>query len=82
MTAIFQTTIEEKIEMARQAERAARQYDRRISLIERAGYEDGESQCLILNSRGIKCFCLGQLLCGSYVFAVARKMEMLKPGFH
>jgi len=78
--AIFQTTIEEKIEMARQAERAARQYDRRISLIERAGYEDGESQCLILNSRGINAFARGNY-CGSYVFAVAQENGDAQTGF-
>lgn len=77
---IFQTTIEEKIEMARQAEKAARAHDQRISVIERAGYEDGESHCLILNSRGINAYARGNY-CGNFVFAVAQEDGDAQTGF-
>ena len=77
---ISQTTMEEKIELARQAERATRQYDRRISVIERAGYEDSEFHSLILNSRGIKAYAQGNF-CGTYVFAVAEEEGDAQTGF-
>lgn len=77
---IAQTSIEEKIELARQAERATRQYDKRITVIERAGYEDSEYHSLILNTRGISAYAQGNY-CGAYVFAVAEENEDAQTGF-
>ncbi|HQE24008.1 MAG TPA: TldD/PmbA family protein [Syntrophomonadaceae bacterium] len=77
---IAHTSIEEKIELARQAERASRQHDSRITVIERAGYEDSEFHSLILNTRGICAYAQGNY-CGTYVFAVAEEDEDAQTGF-
>ncbi|NLU47005.1 MAG: TldD/PmbA family protein [Syntrophomonadaceae bacterium] len=77
---ISQTSIEEKIELARQAEKASRQYDPRITVIERAGYEDSEFHSLILNTRGIRAYAKGNY-CGTYVFAVAEEDADAQTGF-
>ncbi len=45
--------LEQKIELARATERAARAYDPRIKLVERAGYEDVESLTIIMNTNGL-----------------------------
>lgn len=78
--AIVSTSLEEKIELARQVERAARQSDHRISVIERAGYEDNEFHALVLNSRGIKAYGNGNY-CGAYIFVVAEEDEDAQTGF-
>lgn len=77
---IANTSIEEKIELARQAERATRQHDPRIAVIERAGYEDSEFHSLILNTRGVHAYARGNY-CGTYVFAVAEEDEDAQTGF-
>lgn len=78
--AIVSTSLEEKIELARQVERTARQSDNRISVIERAGYEDNEFHALVLNSRGIKAYGNGNY-CGAYIFVVAEEAGDAQTGF-
>jgi len=51
--------LDSKIEMARATERAARAYDPRIKLVERAGYEDTEYLSLIMNSKGLQAIARG-----------------------
>lgn len=46
-------TVEEKTETARRMERAARDYDPRIDVIESATYRDGTAQIAIANNRGV-----------------------------
>lgn len=50
---IESTPVGSKIELACRAETAARETDGRISIIERAGYEDVENTTLIMNSNGL-----------------------------
>ena len=45
--------LEEKIEMAQAAEEAARRSDKRVKLIEKSGYEEGECTSLLMNSHGL-----------------------------
>lgn len=78
--AIAGTSLEEKTEIARQVERAARQYDPRIRVVERAGYDDSEFHSLILNSQGICAYAKGNY-CGTYIFVVAQEDGDAQTGF-
>ncbi|MGR6836419.1 TldD/PmbA family protein [Syntrophomonas erecta] len=72
--------LEDKIELARQVERSARAVDKRITIVERAGYEDGEYTTLVLNTRGVNA--LGSSnFCGSYIFVVAEDKNEAQTGF-
>ncbi|MGI5879225.1 MAG: TldD/PmbA family protein [Syntrophomonadaceae bacterium] len=77
---ISRISVEDKIELARHMERNARAYDPRVTVIERAGYEDGEVSQLIMNTRGINAFARGNY-CGSYVFVVAEQEGDAQTGF-
>ena len=45
--------VEGKIDMAFAMERVAKKHDKRIKIIENAIYQDGESEVLIINSKGV-----------------------------
>jgi len=77
---ISHVSVEEKIELARHMERTARAYDSRVTVIERAGYEDGEVSQLIMNTRGINAFARGNY-CGGYLFLVAEQDGDAQNGF-
>ena len=77
---ILRVSTEEKIELARHMESTARAYDPRVTVIERAGYEDGEVSQLIMNTRGINAFARGNY-CGGYVFLVAEQEGDAQNGF-
>jgi PmbA protein len=47
-------TIEEKIELARQAERAALDHDPRVKLVEDTIYADGDATISLVSSRGVR----------------------------
>lgn len=51
--AIPGTAIETKVELARRMERAAREYDPRIKIIESATYQDGEVEVGLVNTEGL-----------------------------
>ncbi|MDD3365116.1 MAG: TldD/PmbA family protein [Syntrophomonas sp.] len=73
-------TLEDKIEMAREVERAARAFDNRIELVERAGYEDTVFSSLVMNSRGLYAFGQGSY-CGLHISLVAQEDGDAQNGF-
>lgn len=78
--AIPATSLEAKIEMAREVEKAARSSDHRINIIERAGYEDSEFTNVIMNTNGVYTSGRGNF-CGIYVFLVAEEEGDAQNGF-
>lgn len=78
--AIRRATVEEKIEMARTLERAAREYDRRVRAIETATYHDGEVEVSLVNSLGIEASYRGAY-CGLYISLVAEENGEAQTGF-
>lgn len=77
---ISAVSLEAKIELAREVERVARSSDARISIIERAGYEDSEFTNVIMNTNGIYASGRGNF-CGIYVFLVAEEDGDAQNGF-
>ncbi len=77
---ITAASLENKIELARETERAARAYDPRIALIEKAGYEDGEYRILIMNSKGLLASAKGNHS-AIYVSLVAQEESDSQTGF-
>ncbi|NLB88439.1 MAG: TldD/PmbA family protein, partial [Syntrophomonadaceae bacterium] len=75
-----QTSIEEKIDMARQVEQIAKNYDSRISVVERSGYEDTEFSSLIMNTNGLYAYAKGNFG-GTYIFLVAEENGDAQNGF-
>lgn len=73
-------SIEEKVELARQAESYALAFDRRIRIIERAGYEDSIYEVAVVNSRGVNTYAKGSY-CGLYVFLTAEEDGDMQTGF-
>ncbi|MEN6351361.1 MAG: TldD/PmbA family protein [Syntrophomonas sp.] len=74
------TSLEEKTEMAREVEKAARSNDHRVSIIERAGYEDGEFTTFVMNTRGL--YAAGRAnYSGLYIFLVAEEGNDAQNGF-
>lgn len=74
------TSIEEKIDMARQVEQIAKNHDPRISVIERSGYEDTEFSSLIMNTNGLYAYAKGNFG-GTYIFLVAEENGDAQNGF-
>ncbi|MGI5911730.1 MAG: TldD/PmbA family protein [Syntrophomonadaceae bacterium] len=74
------TSLEAKIEMAREVERIALSTDSRISIIERAGYEDSEFTSVIMNTNGVYTSGKGNF-CGIYIFLVAQEDGDAQNGF-
>jgi len=77
---IASTAVEEKIEMAREVEKAARAYDKRVQVVERAGYEDSEVTVLVMNSRGLFAHGRGTY-CGVHTSLVAQEDGDAQNGF-
>jgi PmbA protein len=77
---IAAVSLEDKIEMAMEVERVARAYDRRIVLVERAGYEDSEFANLVMNSRGLYAFGQGSY-CGLNISLAASEDNDTQNGF-
>jgi len=77
---IAAVALEDKIEMAREVERAARAFDSRIKLVERAGYEDSEFSNLIMNSQGLYAFGQGSY-CGLNISLAACEEDETQNGF-
>lgn len=74
------TPVEAKIELARQAEKAAREADNRITIIERAGYEDAEYISLIMNTNGMYASGQGNFS-GVYIYLAAEEKGDAQTGF-
>lgn len=77
---INRVSLEEKIAVAREAESAARSLDPRVSIVERAGYEDTEYTAVVMNTHGV-CGSARANLCGSYIFLVAEENGDAQNGF-
>lgn len=78
--AIPAAAVEEKIELARALEKAAREYDRRVRAVETAAYQDGEVEVGLVNSLGIKASYRGAY-CGLYISLVAEEDGEAQTGF-
>ncbi len=77
---IAAAALEDKIEMAREVERAARAFDRRVALVESAGYEDSEFSNLVMNTQGLYAFGQGSY-CGLNVSLAACEDNETQNGF-
>lgn len=77
---IHTVPLQEKIEMARETERAALAYDSRIKLVERAGYEDAEYISLLMNSKGLEAMARGSSA-AIYISLAAQEEEDSQTGF-
>lgn len=77
---IVSCSLEKKIAMACEVEKIARAYDKRITVVERAGYEDNQFHSLIMNSRGLYAYGKGSF-CGLYIFLIAEEDEDAQNGF-
>lgn len=78
--AIASTSMNEKIEMARETERMARAYDPRIKLVERAGYEDTEYLSMVMNTKGLHAMARGNSA-ALYISLVAQEENDSQNGF-
>jgi len=79
-SSIATVDLEEKIELAREVEKAARDYDSRIVLVDRAGYEDSQFSMLVMNTRGLYAFGRGSN-CGLFISLAAREENDTQNGF-
>lgn len=77
---ISKKSVDEKIELAKFIERAAQEYDPRIKITERAGYEDSDYEIWILNSWGLKGYYQGAY-CGGYALVVGEEKGESQTGF-
>ena len=77
---ISRISIEDKMEMACQVEEAAKAVDKRITIIERAGYEENEYSSLIINSNGLYAYSKGNFS-GIYILLVAEDEQDAQSGF-
>lgn len=73
-------TVEQKIEMAKSMEEAARAYDARVKVIESASYQDGESLVTVVNSLGLRLSYKGAY-CGIYTALAAGEGDDSQTGF-
>ncbi len=72
--------LEAKIDLAGEAEEAARNYHPSIKLVDRAGYEDYHTSIMVLNTQGIYAF--GQAnYCGLHVSLAAVTADETQNGF-
>jgi PmbA protein len=74
------TTVEDKINMARTMESAARAADTRVSIIESSAYQDGRAEVTLVNSQGLTLY-YGGAYCGMYITLVAGEGEDSQTGF-
>lgn len=78
--AIENAPIEKKIQLAKDIERYAKEYDNRIAITERCAYQDARYHVSIVNSHGISQEYRGAY-CGAYAFLVAQEGEDQQTGF-
>nr|WP_041314390.1 TldD/PmbA family protein [Heliomicrobium modesticaldum] len=73
-------SVEQKIELAKAIEAAAKAVDGRIKIIERSSYTDTEYTVTIINSQGVDVACRGAY-CGGYAYLVAEENGESQTGF-
>ncbi|QGG46569.1 peptidase u62, modulator of DNA gyrase, putative [Heliorestis convoluta] len=77
---IGNTSVEAKINLAKEIEAAARASDQRIAITERSSYQDAEYTVSIVNSRGVDASYRGAY-CGAYAYLVAEEKGENQTGF-
>ncbi len=77
---IKKASVEQKIELARSMEDAARSFDRRVKVIESSTYQDGEALVTIVNSHGMELSYRGAF-CGVYLALAAGEGDDSQTGF-
>lgn len=78
--AIKAAAVEEKIKRAVQMEQAAKEYDKRVKIIESSTYQDGEAEIFIVNSNGLSAGYKGAYS-GLYLALVAEEGNDSQTGF-
>ncbi|MGE5454728.1 MAG: TldD/PmbA family protein [Methylocystaceae bacterium] len=78
--AITEMTLEAKIALAIDVEKAARAYDKRITVVERTGYDDSIFEMAIMNTRGVNAYSRGAY-CALYAMLVAEENGAPETGF-
>ena len=76
----FLVPVEEKIKLAQSMEEAARSYDRRIKVTEKAVYHDAKYRVTIYNSMGLAGNYQGSY-CGGYIVVVGQENGDSETGF-
>lgn len=79
-TEIGKTPVEEKIKLALNIERAARDYDPRVKITESCTYQDSQYEVFIVNSQGIEASYKGAY-CGGFAYVVAEEEGDVQTGF-
>ncbi|MCR4399526.1 MAG: TldD/PmbA family protein, partial [Syntrophomonadaceae bacterium] len=78
--AIRHTELEQKVEMAQAVERAARAFDRRVRLVERAGYEESVYVAAVVSTEGVRA-AHQAARCGLFAYVVAEEAGDAQTGF-
>lgn len=73
-------TVEQKIELAKTMEQAARAYDPRVKIIESSTYQDREEVVTVVNSLGMELTCRAAY-CGIYLALAAGEGDNSQTGF-
>ncbi|WP_236860177.1 TldD/PmbA family protein [Candidatus Formimonas warabiya] len=76
----IQAPVEEKIDLAKNIEQAARKYDHRIKITERCAYSDSSYEVAVVNSLGVAGQFQGSY-CGASAFVVAEDQGESQTGF-
>ncbi|HZK17948.1 MAG TPA: TldD/PmbA family protein [Clostridia bacterium] len=79
-TNIGRASVEEKIAMARQMEKAAQSYDERVKIIESSTYQDAEEEVTVINNLGVAAT-TRTAYCGLYISLVASEGDENQTGF-
>ncbi|MFZ5943379.1 MAG: TldD/PmbA family protein [Bacillota bacterium] len=77
---IHETSLEEKISLAKEIEGWAKKYDSRIKITERSSYEDSFYEIFIANSLGLEAYYQGAY-CGGYALVVGEEKGESQTGF-
>lgn len=73
-------SLEEKIDLARDAAEYAMNYDERVQRIERSGYEEGDVEMWLANSNGVALHQQGNY-CGLFCLAIGEKEGEQQSGY-
>lgn len=77
---ILKTPVEDKIDLARTMEEAARTFDSRVKIIESSNYQDVQAMVTLINSKGLRVT-YEATYCGVYLALVAVEGEDQQTGF-
>lgn len=77
---INKTSMDAKIAFAKEIEQYAKAYDKRVKMVQRAGYVDAQYENLIINSHGLEAYYQGAY-CGGYCLAIGEEKGDNQTGF-